>query len=51
MPYLAGVAHAGFWDVTVVHSVSTHHTSLLVLGENISTPSVTILAIISLFMI
>lgn len=32
--YLAGVSGAGLWDVTVVDSVSTHHSSPLVLGHS-----------------
>lgn len=32
--YLTGVSGAGLRDVTVVHSVSTHHASLLILSQH-----------------
>lgn len=32
--YLTGVSGAGLWDVTVVHSVSTYHASLLILSQH-----------------
>lgn len=31
--YLTGVSSAGFWNVAVVHSVSTHHASQLILQK------------------